>query len=136
MKPETKQQIRKLILEHKAIIIGSRALGVSGKYSDWDIAIQLNDLPEELKGEREFETEKYFNVLPLGNSFLLKDVYDSEIKNDFDFIVFEKDKDLRILEVVINELKQLPKHYLKIKAVRIALFEAGLQHYGFVPNKK
>jgi predicted nucleotidyltransferase len=113
-----------LIKNHKGILLGSRAFGVEKEDSDWDVAITAADLPSKYIDEVYLDIRKYFFVLPLGNSWLIK------VQN-LDILVFEDNVDFCVMLASVNELKSIPKYFLESKNERIRLFEIALRYYGF-----
>jgi len=100
------------------ILIGSRGLGVETEDSDWDIAILREDLPERMRNNG-VPTEKYFNLLPLGNSSLIR-------YWRVDILIYDDIEDLYALVCALDHTKQVPKQFLKHKHIRIAIFEQAL----------
>lgn len=113
-----------LISNHNAILLGSRAFEVNNDFSDWDVAILATDLPNKVLKSTQLDIKNYFNFLPLGNSFLIREP-------QVDILVFENKEDLNILYEAVRELKDIPSYFLVEKYLRITLFEKALQHYGF-----
>jgi hypothetical protein len=113
-----------LIENCNGVLLGSRAFEVNDDYSDWDVAILAADLPDKYKNSTQFDITRYFIVLPLGNSFLIKEPH-------LDILVFEKQDDLNAVRETVNDLKDIPSYLLKNKQSRIYLFEESLKHYGF-----
>ena len=106
------------------IVLGSTAFGVSTPESDLDIAILRKDLPSYYRGVKELSIDNYFSILPMGNVSLIR-------QPGLDILIYDKQEDLDTLKKVIKELLLVPKYLLKIKNIRITLFEEALIHYGF-----
>lgn len=116
-----------LISNHNGVLLGSRAFEVNTNFSDWDVAILATDLPDELLNADKLNIKRYFNFLPLGNSFLIR-------QPNVDILVFENKKDLAIVNDAVWDLKDIPSYFLTDKNLRIMLFETALKHYGFKMN--
>jgi len=115
-----------------SILIGSRGLKVNqNEEADYDIAIKLSDLPNEIKNILDIaRTRKYFSVTPLGNMWLVPKFQCNNFEK-IDWIIFENEKDFKAIEKAMNDLFLIPKYFLKDKSTRVALFESALKHYGF-----
>ena len=119
-----------------AILIGSRGLGVATIDSDYDVAVKLSDLPQELidvlNSPSDFNIRKYFNKLPLGNGYYIPKLQVEDSLDHFDVIIFEDDNDFGILEKAMKDMLLLPQYMITSKDLRIQLFELALGNYGFV----
>lgn len=113
-----------------SVEIGSRAFGVETEKSDFDIAILKEHIDWIDFIPTGFNIKNYFHVLPLGNNLFFKKLKADDGKI-IDVIVFEHKEDLETLDIVVKELKKLPKYYIMNKSIRIELFETGLKYYGF-----
>ena len=111
-----------------AVPFGSVPLGVSEEYSDRDIALLYDDLPDKLKELQPKNIENYFRVIPRGDAFLLQ-------YEDIDIIVCHSAEDLITIRLAVEDLLKIPNYLLKDKSTRIALYEQALLHHGFVYGK-
>lgn len=120
------------------LLIGSRGLGVGDEDSDYDIAIKLSDLNDELlgilKNGLNYNIEKYFKKLPLGNAWLIPK-YTCENGEKIDWIIFEDFSDFDVIKESKEDLSYIPKYIIKDKFTRIHLFEKALEYYGFIERK-
>lgn len=113
-------------LRNNALLIGSRALGVESKYSDYDYAVSKSVLDnidiESADGYVALVSAKaYFNVLPLGNTMLVKLSFGSGIMCDI--IVFENEEEVDALKRSMEIMKKVPKEILEHKYLRVLIFE-------------
>ena len=121
----------------QAILIGSRALGVAKPNSDYDIVIPLSSIPtmlqERLDSGGDFSIERYFSKIPsLGRGWFFDYVFVSDTKAKVQVIVLENKWDLAHLKYAMEDLQKLPKYMVQNKFLRISLFEAALERYGWI----
>lgn len=122
----TRSQLETII--SKSVQFGSRPLGVNSENSDFDFAILEKDLPEfDYVLE---DPKKYFNVLPEHSKLIIN----YEVNNKkMDILVLTHQKDLDVVKNTIEDLKKVPKYLLRIKYIRVDLYEKALLHYGWKP---
>lgn len=106
------------------IIVGSRAFDVHRKDSDLDIAVLLSELPGSLITEVRATSANYFNVLPMGNSFLIR-------RNKVDILVYKREEDLDILRTCVDLMKYISHEILEVKELRVKIFETLMVNRGF-----
>jgi len=117
------------LLKHGAFLIGSRALGVADKESDWDLAILRKMLPEELNTGKEFDPAEYFNVLPMHNNSLIR--IDSENgTKEIDILIYDNEGDFHAMRTALTITKMCPSILLKDKPFRVLAFELALKSTG------
>lgn len=122
--------VEELLKLPSSVLIGSRGLNVSETFSDWDIAVLASEIPEELlKPLKKLDAERYFNVLPLNNTYLYRG-------ENLDVLVYETEEQLKVIKKALDDLRNVPKYLLKDKYIRVTLFENSLLHYGFVRTGK
>lgn len=122
--------IEELLKLSSSVLIGSRGLNVSETFSDWDIAVLASEIPEGLLNPlKKLKVEKYFSVLPLGNTQLYRG-------EKLDVLVYKTEEQLKVIKKALDDLRNVPKYLLRNKYVRIILFENALVHYGFILVKK
>lgn len=110
-----------------SVLIGSRALVVNGSGADFDVAVLKSELPKRYKSELLKDVKTYFSVLPLQNSALLR-------RPGLDIIIFSSSDDLNSVATAIQDLKHVPDYIMKVKSIRIHLFQTALINYGFRAN--
>ena len=91
--------------------------------------IHYNKLPQKFKDILKYgnyDTRKYFKFMPLkGKAFVIRK-YPLRDNITMDIIIFDDDSVIDDIKEVMEDLKSLPKCYLKDKFLRIQLFERGL----------
>ena len=123
------------LVEAGGFLIGSKALRVATPDSDYDVAIYLDDLPQEERSlidanPLDYDMQKYFNHYPpMGNSYLIREY------NNIDILVFDNKDNINDVRNTINELIRFPTCYLRYKSMRITLFEIGLESRGWLPSE-
>lgn len=126
------KSVRDILGLSNCFLIGSRAFNVHNKHSDYDIVIKKSAVPDKIMNIYDiFDLREYFNVVPLGNSWLirinLKDTYGIKV----DLIVIEDDMDIEIYRKSVDALMGIPKPILENKILRVTLFEHMMKYYGF-----
>ena len=129
-----KKPIQKLF--ENGILIGSAGLEVSDDTSDYDIVIHYDKLPQKSKDIKygNYDVRKYFKFMPpKGKAFVIRK-YPLRDDITMDIIIFENENTIDDIKEVMEDLKSLPKCYLKDKFLRIQLFERGLLCKGWIPT--
>ena len=111
------------LLGYGGVLIGSRALNVDDKESDYDIAIKRRDLPKQYNKCQLFDPSCYFSVLPLHNSSLIRE-------QDLDILVYDNGHDFNAIKTAIEITKKIPVELLKDKSFRVIAFENALKLTG------
>jgi len=130
-------KIQKYLLQHGGFYIGSKGLGVGTESSDADIVVSRK-LYEHVKDSlfsyaytRQVSIKKYFKVLPLGNSELVK-MGDSSINGAIDIIILDDPNDFEAMKRALSNVKNdYSVNDLQDKNFRIRVFENALRAEGF-----
>jgi len=134
-------KIEKYLLQHGGFYIGSKGLGVGTESSDADIVVSRK-LYEHVKDRlfsyaytRQVSIKKYFKVLPLGNSELVKmgDSYiNGSIDGAIDIIILDDPNDFEAMKRALSNVKNgYSVDDLQDKNFRIGVFENALRAEGF-----
>jgi hypothetical protein len=130
------KSVREILGISECVLIGSRALGIQEQFSDYDIVIHESNVPEKCKKDYElFDLREYFNVIPLGNNYLIR-MHLKEFNIDIDLIIIEDKKNIDIYQKAIDIMKKVPVVILKNKYLRVAMFEYLLKEEGFIDKLK
>lgn len=126
-----KQSIDEIVEALNGKLLGSRALGIAKEDADYDIACMKEDLTKELRvmlaSDDYFDIRRYFKVLPLHNTYMLRKVYIGEYCCDI--IIFTNKSDYNSISKAIDVMKTLPKCLYEEKHDRIRNFELILKSY-------
>jgi len=117
------------LLKRGAFVIGSRALGVADKESDWDLAILRTMLPEELNTREELNPIDYFSVLPMHNNSLICIDNKYGIK-EIDILIYDNEDDFYAVRTALTITKTCPTILLQHKPFRVLAFELALKSTG------
>lgn len=106
----------------KYTLVGSRALGIHSKSSDFDFVCHIDNFTGWLEA-RGFclDIRNYVNVLPMGNGILVK------FRDAIDLLVYENLNDVLALQDSINTMQKWKDTFAeayKDKAFRVTMFEA------------
>lgn len=111
------------LLSFGGFLIGSRALEVSTKDCDWDIAILRKNIPNRFTRLPELPIEDYFSVLPMLNSSLIR-------MPGVDILIYDDELDFLAVKSAMKLTAICPKELLQNKSFRINAFEEALRLSG------
>jgi hypothetical protein len=119
-----------------AVFIGSRVLNCFKDDSDYDICCTLevaqNIIQEHHINLDKHPMEKYMNIVPLGNGWVIRKLPVDDYSNiTVDLVIFEEQKHLDIMKIGIFEMQKIPTYLIEDKCYRIEFFERILIHLGF-----
>ena len=114
------------------VMFGSKALGVSYKQSDTDIAILRSNYDKLALDFVQNDIKGYFNVLPSTGHNTVARIKDEHIN----IIILEHQHDIDIIQASIDELKTYPTYVTKYKDARVAMYQAILLNNSWVPKPK
>ena len=119
----------------KCTLIGSRGLlNTPDPKADYDVCVSVSNLVSTFyvdnfvyKDATPLHIRKYFrSFMPLGNAYLYRI---SDMFPNIDLIIFEDEKEIGNLDIIINSMKKMyPQYVLEDRELRIRLFELELQH--------
>jgi len=118
----------KLVDLKNTIMIGSQRLGVATKTSDIDLCVYSKELTKDLhKQLSTIKNQYYYDSLLLVHSIQTR-------YGDLDVFIFDDLSKLRIVNLVMEIMEDLPKFVTKIKWVRVKIFRNLLNKHGFLTN--
>jgi len=122
----------KVLNSPHALLLGSRALGVSHSESDYDVAFSVEHMPAPFAKENltsGASIELYFHLIPpYGKGWKLS-YYEEDVK--VDCLFFDDARSMEQLSAAISSLKKYPQFIIEDKSLRVGLFEAHLKQLGW-----
>lgn len=121
------------------IPIGSMALGVQTKNSDYDVYMTANSYALLFKHSitnniNAIDSKNYNAIKPRDGYCKIIYKFKTADNHYCDILVLEYESDLTIIKLAMNDLATIPKYLMKDKPFRIAAFQNALLHYGFIVN--
>ena len=110
------------------VMIGSQRLGVATEESDVDLCVYSKELIDDLyKHLSIVKSQYYYESLLLVHSIQAR-------HEDLDVFIFDDLSKLRIVNLVMEIMEDLPKFVTRTKWVRVKIFRYLLTKHGFLAD--
>lgn len=128
--------INQILDDPRAVLYGSRALGINYSNSDYDIALSYESHKHIhswlLSANIRVSTNTdYFTSVPEAGYHTFFQHNASDFKADIIFV--HNDEDLDVIRSSVRDLQSIPEYMLAHKPFRIEAYNRALQHRGWKP---
>ena len=128
--------INQILKDPRAVLYGSRALGISHQKSDYDIALSYESHKHIhswlLSANIRVSTNTaYFTSVPEAGYHTFFQHNARDFKADIIFV--HNDEDLDVIRSSVIDLQSIPEYMLAYKPFRIEAYNRALQHRGWKP---